>query len=154
MTATAWTKDRIDRLKALWRDGVTAELIARDLAHGITRSAVLGKVHRMGLSAGRTSSPTRKRQESGPGPATAARERIEAAALDQGRDVAPDVARASVLTVRRQECRWPIGDPRSPGFGLCGRARERGAYCHAHAGLAYRPVPGQSDNLEALAGLG
>ena len=54
MTASPWTDDRIDRLKTLWLDGKTADEVACDLAHGITRSAVLGKVHRMGLSVGRT----------------------------------------------------------------------------------------------------
>lgn len=67
MTASAWTDDRIGRLKKLWLEGQTAEQIARDLANGITRSAVLGKVHRMGLSAGRSGRPP-KRPAVGPKP--------------------------------------------------------------------------------------
>ena len=57
MTASAWTEDRVGRLKTLWHEGQTAEQIARDLANGITRCAVLGKVYRMGLSAGRPERP-------------------------------------------------------------------------------------------------
>ena len=57
MTASAWTDDRIDRLKTLWLEGRTAEQIAAELKNGITRSAVLGKVYRMGLSAGRPARP-------------------------------------------------------------------------------------------------
>ena len=67
MTASAWTDDRIGRLKTLWLAGQTAEQIALDLANGITRSAVLGKVHRMGLSAGRPGRPP-KRPGTGPKP--------------------------------------------------------------------------------------
>jgi GcrA cell cycle regulator len=59
MTASAWTDDRIGRLKILWIEGRTAEQIARILGAGITRSAVLGKVHRLGLSAGRCAGPTK-----------------------------------------------------------------------------------------------
>ena len=54
MTASAWTEDRIDRLRTLWIAGRSAARIARELDHGITRSAVLGKIYRLGLSAGRT----------------------------------------------------------------------------------------------------
>ena len=52
MTASAWTDERIGRLKTLWLAGQTAEQIALDLANGITRSAVLGKAQvRVDLSA-------------------------------------------------------------------------------------------------------
>ena len=50
---TVWTEDRIKRLRSLWREGRTAESISRDLGAGISRSAVLGKLHRLGLSTGR-----------------------------------------------------------------------------------------------------
>ncbi|TPW20751.1 MAG: GcrA cell cycle regulator, partial [Elusimicrobia bacterium] len=53
MTQSAWTDERVDRLKRLWLEGRTAEQIARELKNGISRSAVLGKVHRLGLSTGR-----------------------------------------------------------------------------------------------------
>ncbi len=53
MTASAWTDDRVGRLKTLWLEGRSAAQIARDLDHGLTRSAVLGKVYRLGLSAAR-----------------------------------------------------------------------------------------------------
>lgn len=47
----------------------------------------------------------------------------------------PDMARLT-----RHQCRWPIGDPKAPGFGFCGRLRPRGAsYCPAHAGLSIDP---------------
>jgi GcrA cell cycle regulator len=44
----SWTDERIDRLKAMWADGSTASQIAEDLG-GVSRNAVIGKAHRLGL---------------------------------------------------------------------------------------------------------
>ena len=45
----AWTEDRVEMLKQLWTDGLSASQIARKMG-GVTRNAVIGKVHRLGLS--------------------------------------------------------------------------------------------------------
>ena len=130
MTASAWTDDRIGRLKTLWLEGQTAEQIARDLANGITRSAVLGKVHRMGLSAGRSGRPP-KRPAAGPKPPRLAPARSLA---DRPIDARPVVASehglATVLSVRRCQCRWPFGEPGAADFSLCGQpvTRDRRDY--------------------------
>jgi GcrA cell cycle regulator len=44
----AWTDERIDQLKRLWESGMTASQIAEDLG-GVSRNAVIGKAHRLGL---------------------------------------------------------------------------------------------------------
>ena len=44
----SWTDERIDRLKALWTQGMTASQIADELG-GVSRNAVIGKAHRLGL---------------------------------------------------------------------------------------------------------
>src|SRR6478609_3569038 len=51
-----WTDERVERLKKLWADGLSASQIAGELG-GITRNAVIGKVHRLGLS-GRAKAPS------------------------------------------------------------------------------------------------
>ena len=51
-----WTDERVETLKKLWADGLSASQIAAELG-GITRNAVIGKVHRLGLS-GRAKSPS------------------------------------------------------------------------------------------------
>ena len=63
----AWTDERVERLKKLWTDGLSASQIAADLG-GVTRNAVIGKVHRLGLSGrGKTSSTvTRSRPARNP----------------------------------------------------------------------------------------
>lgn len=45
----SWTDDRVEKLKELWSDGMSASQIAKILG-GVTRNAVIGKVHRLGLS--------------------------------------------------------------------------------------------------------
>ena len=44
-----WTDERVETLKKLWLDGLSASQIAKHLG-GVTRNAVIGKVHRLGLS--------------------------------------------------------------------------------------------------------
>lgn len=150
MTASIWTEDRIDRLKTLWLAGKTADQIARDLAGGVTRSAVLGKVYRMGLSAGR---PARgATMPARPAKARAAVSRQPAASPRLSpNDVAPERGLTSVLSVRHGQCRWPIGDPRKDDFSLCGQAVVRGAFCGPHAAVAYRPQSDSPGTLEGLA---
>ena len=152
MTASAWTEDRIARLRTLWLEGRSAAQIARELGASLTRSAVLGKVHRMSLSTGRPRprgasvvvlSPPRDRRP----PSTPVSEVIA------GPTPVPDQGQTTLLSVRRCECRWPYGDPGAEGFSLCGRPVARGAFCGPHAAVAYRPVRQTPESLEALAGL-
>ena len=56
MTALTWSDDRVEQLKKLWEGGLSASQIAAELGN-VTRNAVIGKVHRLGLS-GRAKSPT------------------------------------------------------------------------------------------------
>ena len=49
VTAMSWTDERVDVLKRMWSDGQSASQIAKELG-GVTRNAVIGKVHRLGLS--------------------------------------------------------------------------------------------------------
>ena len=68
--AMSWTEDRIELLRRLWQDGLSASTIAREMGGAITRNAVIGKVHRMGL-AGRAKTtaqvPTRSKAKPIPG---------------------------------------------------------------------------------------
>jgi GcrA cell cycle regulator len=52
----SWTDERVELLKKLWSEGLSASQIAGELG-GITRNAVIGKVHRLGLS-GRAKAPS------------------------------------------------------------------------------------------------
>lgn len=148
---SGWTEDRVDRLKALWREDRTAAAIARELGPGVSRCAVLGKVHRLGLSALRSAPPGAPGRAGGsPGPRPARRRPAMKTAPPPDtavRPALPSVGARTVLTVRRGECRWPIGEPRHRGFSLCGAAACRGAYCAVHASVAYRGAPVSAESL-------
>ena len=49
MSEMSWTDERVETLKSMWSDGKSASQIAKELG-GVTRNAVIGKVHRLGLS--------------------------------------------------------------------------------------------------------
>jgi len=155
MTASTWTEDRVERLRRLWNEGRTADQVARELADGITRSAVLGKLYRLGLSARRAVPPVKPKTERPRAPAST-QMRPDVRPRPAGPpilDRVEDVGRATLLTLGRTDCRWPLGDPRSPAFSLCGRPAVRGAYCASHAEIAYRPAADTPRSLERLAGL-
>lgn len=155
--ASAWTDDRVYTLTRLWRDGLSASQIARALAGGVTRNAVIGKVHRLGLSGrAKRSAPTlRLRREARPRRAIRRAATVPHATPSTPVEPPPEVGAASILSVRRGQCRWPIGDPLADGFCLCGAPAVRGAYCAGHAEIAYRPLARKPprDHLLKLAGL-
>jgi len=155
--APAWTDDRVHTLTRLWRGGLSASQIARVLAGGVTRNAVIGKVHRLGLSGrAKPSAPTlRPRREARPRPVIRRAPPVPRPPPSPPVAPPPEVGAASILSVRRGQCRWPIGDPLADGFCLCGAPAVRGAYCAGHAEIAYRPLTRKPprDHLLRLAGL-
>jgi GcrA cell cycle regulator len=151
MTA-GWTEDRVGALKKLWLEGQSASQIAKQLGGGVTRNAVIGKVHRLGLS-GRAapSQPARTtfrapRPRPAPTAQPSAPRRIETALMRPNHPVpptpqaAPELpGTATVLTLGAHMCKWPIGDPTSTEFSFCGRRASEGVYCIEHARVAYQP---------------
>jgi len=145
-----WTDERVEMLKKLWLDGLSASQIAKQLG-GVTRNAVIGKVHRLGLSGRATPSQPQRtvfKAPRAPRPAVAAapapRRAIEPSALPAPQAIQPYISEepgtATVLTLGAHMCKWPIGDPSSDGFTFCGRRSEReGPYCTEHARVAYQP---------------
>jgi len=150
----AWTEERVETLKKLWADGLSASQIAKQLG-GVTRNAVIGKVHRLGLS-GRAA-PSRPAHRPAPKPAPRPRQKPAAPASAKAKPATPptpvrdapapvEPARlasgeyATVLTLKDSMCKWPIGDPADTTFRFCGRRSGPGAaYCEAHAQMAYQP---------------
>lgn len=160
MTNMAWTEDRVDVLKKLWAEGHSASQIAKQLG-GVTRNAVIGKVHRLGLSGRATPSrpvkrpprlarpkpqytqtsntkPTSPREQQPSDRAIAAAEKAALAALQPL--PLKDGEAATILTIRDSMCKWPIGDPADPNFAFCGRKAECGPYCKEHAKIAFQPA--------------
>jgi len=144
MTTTDWTDEKVMRMTALWMEGASANTIARVLGKGVTRSAVLGKLHRMGVrrpaqAVRRRAKPSSARDGSlrtaqRPGPVARRAVRVRAPLVAE-----PELsALSTLLSVRRGFCRWPCGDPGPAGLPVCGRAVSRGAYCARHAAISYQ----------------
>ena len=156
----SWTDERVETLKKLWTEGHSASQIAKALG-GVTRNAVIGKVHRLGLS-GRAapSQPARPLYKPTRPPRPVSQpvhaHPQHAASAPSVRRTEPVVARpvisqpivpyieepgtATVLTLGAKMCKWPIGDPSSDSFSFCGRRADDGTpYCVEHARVAYQP---------------
>jgi GcrA cell cycle regulator len=103
-----WTDTLQAQLRELWEQGLTASQIAAELS--VTRNAVIGKAHRLGLS-GRASPIQRSK--------------------------APKL---TLVALKERMCRWPIGHPGDPDFYFCGgEVRPNSSYCPEHHVRAYMP---------------
>jgi GcrA cell cycle regulator len=221
----AWTTDRVNALKKLWGQGKSASEIAEHLG-GVTRNAVIGKAHRLGLSgrpspikkpvtrtaaiaktpakpapkstakaaapkvtpkiattaarptvaAVRAAAPAKanaakavatkivplklEAAKPSPKPVVTAEERSKNPLAGQLAPPTPinpaanrpltDAPLISILELTERVCRWPVGDPRDPGFGFCGAPIQPGLpYCGGHAVLAFQ-APARRDNRKLI----
>jgi GcrA cell cycle regulator len=158
----SWTDERIEQLKHHWMEGKSASQIAGLLGHGLSRNAVIGKVHRLGL-AGRAKSPGLA--SSRPRPSVSHRAAAPRLAAAQPRitrgatalAIAPEALieaepeafesvvvpmslRVTIVELKEAMCRWPLGDPASSEFRYCGSPAASGPYCAYHGSLAYQPA--------------
>jgi GcrA cell cycle regulator len=125
-----WTNDRTELLRGLWLQGRTASQIAAQLG-GVTRNAVIGKAHRLGLS----SRPSPIRHGFGGERAPTPRLSEPAAAAPTEHRPAPQQRPAAA---GGRACLWPVGDPKQPDFHFCGGEIEPGrSYCPTHCAIAY-----------------
>jgi GcrA cell cycle regulator len=141
-----WTSERIEQLRSCVGSGMTCSQIAA--AIGVSRNAVIGKIHRLGLSSGRpagassrVSCPPRSRHPRGPTQRRLLRLAYARAPLDEIMSgmVVISAHPCSLVDIDQHQCRWPIGDPASTNFLFCGNDAIAGfAYCVGHARMAYR----------------
>jgi GcrA cell cycle regulator len=160
-----WTDERIELVRTLWSQGVSAQRIARELGAGISRGAVLGKIHRLGIVEMSPNSGAR-RSERNDAQLVVEREHDLANELPASqcefpnsqrelpawvRDAAPYIddplvdadipasQRRALLELSDRACRWPVGDPCCPDFFFCGAEAFPGKpYCVAHCARGYR----------------
>jgi GcrA cell cycle regulator len=143
-----WTEERVEQLKQLWTEGLSASQIARALG-GVTRNAVIGKVHRLGL-AGRAGPARSERPRSVAHKSVVRMAQPEPPIVEEDPIVLDDGSFATVLTINDRMCRWPIGDPAENEFHFCGRKPKSGSpYCEAHARKAYQPPAQRRDRRAA-----
>ena len=150
MTTETWTQDRVEQLRTFLSAGLSCSQIANRI--GVTRNAVIGKIHRLGLGPGRpVARPARVRPPRDRPPRSAQRRLLRlvfaqppCVADVPAKPAAEPIAVASVqpcslLELARNQCRWPINDPADADFAFCGNDAVAGlSYCAGHARLAYR----------------
>ena len=134
----SWTHERIEHLKKLWEAGHTASNIATELG-GITRNAVIGKAHRLGLS-GRMKSKSKVSSVS-----IVRRKKMPAnrnsKIIELTTSVSEPMNPISFAGIKDGLCRWPLGEPEELDFKFCGRSSNDGVvYCDEHHSLAYQPL--------------
>lgn len=149
-----WTDERVEKLKRLWAEGLSASQIATQLG-GVSRNAVIGKAHRLNLA---VRSKAGRPRASGTSRAPRTKPAVSPPTSSSGLVCAPYVAEAQAPTPSRavstvvptflrltltdlneHTCKWPVGDPLKDDFFFCGVGTEE-TYCGYHAKIAYQPA--------------
>jgi GcrA cell cycle regulator len=150
----SWTKERVETLRKLWADGYSASQCANEI--GMSRNAVIGKVHRLGISErtkGEISRPKKSEKVSAPKQIATPKKPAKPIGKQYVErpprvvDMPPPVfSPVTLLDLRQSHCRFIAGDPTERAAIYCGAGKERPSspYCAYHARICYNPAPAKS----------
>ena len=139
----SWNEEKVNKLKELWGKGSTASQIA-EIIGGISRNAVIGKAHRLNLSAkiktraassnqSIENSLEQKNFKSKKG----RKSKFKSLIIDK--DFEPENPK-QLEELDESSCKWPIGHPNEESFYFCGRSSLKDfSYCKLHLLYAYQP---------------
>jgi GcrA cell cycle regulator len=162
-----WTDERVEVLQRMWMEGYSAREIS-DTLQGVSRNAVIGKIHRLGkrVRPAAASTVVRRAPVARTTPARQPQPQPERAEQSNGVDwtirprrvcvaVAEEPGLATMGALSPTMCKWPIGDPSGDNFTFCGRpSASSRPYCIHHANLAYRPPSGMGEMKRLIAKYG
>ena len=148
----SWTEEKVAKLKELWGKGNTASQIA-EIIGGISRNAVIGKAHRLNLSAKiktRTASSNKNFEDSEVNRKVKIRKtkgnRFKSLIIEK--DFEPEQPK-QLEELDENSCKWPIGHPDEKSFYFCGRSSLKDfSYCRLHLLYAYQPKGKKEDLVE------
>ena len=146
----SWTEEKVNKLRELWGKGQTASQIA-EIIGGISRNAVIGKAHRLNLSAKiKTRSAvnlknSRKNNEI----STAKRGRkskFRSLLLDKDFEPAKNL---QLEELTEDTCKYMEGHPDEKNSSFCGRKTvEKFSYCPLHLMVVFQPKGKKEDVVE------
>ena len=145
----SWTEEKVAKLKELWGKGNTASQIA-EIIGGISRNAVIGKAHRLNLSAKiktRTATSNQNFENSLDEKQNKTRRsrKSKFKSLIIDKNFEPESPK-QLEELDENSCKWPIGHPDEKSFYFCGRSSLKDfSYCKLHLLYAYQPKGKKED---------
>ena len=148
----SWTEEKVIKLKELWGKGNTASQIA-EIIGGISRNAVIGKAHRLNLSAKiktRSAAPNQSLKNFNENKDDNLRKvkKSKFKSLIIEKDFEPENPK-QLEELDESSCKWPIGHPDEKSFYFCGRTSLKDfSYCRLHLLYAYQPRGKKEDSTQ------
>ena len=146
----SWNEEKVAKLKKLWGKGNTASQIA-EIIGGISRNAVIGKAHRLNLSAKiKTRAATSNQNfessivNKDTGSKRGRKNKFKSLIIEK--DFEPENPK-QLEELDESSCKWPIGHPDEENFYFCGRSSLKDfSYCKLHLLYAYQPKGKKDDS--------
>ena len=147
-----WTEEKVNKLKELWGKGQTASQIA-EIIGGVSRNAVIGKAHRLSLSAKIKTRLTTSQKNTGMLAASnnnikksTRKQRFKSLLLDKNFEPAKNL---SLEELTESTCKYMEGHPDEKESSFCGRKTiEKFSYCPLHLMIVFQPKGKKDETID------